>query len=153
MSRPKILTLEQVIMPKGKKISSQCAVGFVAMMIGFAALAYFDVRRLRQQPYHLKAYAQELQAAFWLVLPVFPFLVMGFSCVFLVLTAILEKVGLPEHLSEELIMYGQFYAPFGAVYWIIKKDWLAAERETPLLPMTAGADPACGGRTRQGKQH
>merc|ERR1711972_1106793 len=81
--------------------------------------------------------ALELRKAVWLVLPVFPCLVMAFSCVFLVVVAIFEKVGLPEHLGDELIIYGQFYSPLSAVYWILKKDWLAAERETPLLPMAA----------------
>lgn len=102
---------------------------------GFATAAYLDVRRLRHDNYGVVTYARELRAAVWFVLPVFPFLVMGSSCVFLVLTALLTKVGLPEHLGEELIVYGQFYVPFSVVYWIIKKDWLIAAQSTPILPV------------------
>merc|ERR1712079_139326 len=102
---------------------------------GFAMVAYLDVRRLRHDNYGVVTYARELRAAMWFVLPVFPFLVMGSSCVFLVLTALLAKVGLPEHLGEELIVYGQFYVPFSVVYWIIKKDWLIAAQTTPILPV------------------
>jgi len=109
----------------------------LALTSGFAGLAYFDVRNLRQQPYTLMAYARELGSAGRLVLPVFPFLVAGFSCVFLVLSSALVKLGVPEALGEELIVYGQFYAPFSAVYWIIKKDWLSNGRGAPPLPVAA----------------
>mmetsp|Transcript_104633 Transcript_104633/g.207802 ORF Transcript_104633/g.207802 Transcript_104633/m.207802 type:complete len:240 (+) Transcript_104633:55-774(+) len=118
---------------------------------GFAAVAYLDVRRLRQDNYGIVTYARELRAAMWFVLPVFPFLVMGSSCIFLVLTALLEKVGFPEHLGEELIVYGQFYVPFSVVYWIIKKDWLIAARSTPILPVAgsvAGKGRNDGSRRR-----
>lgn len=115
---------------------------FLAVAAGFAAIAYVDVRRLRHNPYGPAAYAQELSAAVWLVLPVFPFLVMGFSCAFLIVAAMLAKLGVPEPLGEELIVYGQFYAPLSAIYWIIKKDWLTAERATPILPIVAAAAAA-----------
>ena len=29
---------------------------------------------------------------------------------------------LPESLGEEIIVYGQFYLPLSAGYWIMKKD-------------------------------
>lgn len=109
----------------------------LAVLGGFALLAYKDVGRLRQQPYTLSAFMKELRGALRLVLPVFPFLVMGFSCALMVLTAVLGKVGLPQELGEELIFYGQFYAPLSAVYWIMKKDWLAHGGEPPL-PLHGG---------------
>mmetsp|Transcript_53631 Transcript_53631/g.136082 ORF Transcript_53631/g.136082 Transcript_53631/m.136082 type:complete len:335 (+) Transcript_53631:55-1059(+) len=109
--------------------------------VGFSALMYFDVRRFRPRPYALGTFAAELRGALGLVLPVFPFLVMAFSFAFLILTSLLEAVGMPEHLGEEIILYGQFYAPFSMVYWIVKKDWLAAERSVPLLPMATSSAP------------
>lgn len=113
-----------------------------AVAAGFAALAYFDVRHLRQQPYTLKAFAREFRGAVWHVFPVFPFLVVGFSCAFLVVASVLTMLGLPAPLGEELIFYGQFYAPFSAVYWTIKKDWLKTGSGAPPLPLhgdTAGS--------------
>mmetsp|Transcript_87916 Transcript_87916/g.251950 ORF Transcript_87916/g.251950 Transcript_87916/m.251950 type:complete len:334 (+) Transcript_87916:35-1036(+) len=118
--------------------------------VGFSALMYFDVRRFRPRPYALGTFAAELRGALGLVLPVFPFLVMAFSFAFLILTSLLEAVGMPEHLGEEIILYGQFYAPFSMVYWIVKKDWLAAERSVPLLPMATSSAPAGRGNVLGG---
>lgn len=110
----------------------RCAVRLTTVLSGLCSLAYLDVRRLRPQPYLLREFLRELHAALWLVLPVFPFLVMGFSFVFLVVSSVLTKIGLPPALGEELIFYGQFYAPFSAVYWIVKKDWLRTAEQPPL---------------------
>merc|ERR1712032_588052 len=98
-----------------------------------------DVRRLRPQPYAVRTFAGELWAALRLVLPVLIFLVIGFSFMLLILASVLEKLGLPERVGEELITYGQFYAPLCVVYWIVKKDWLAMERSTPVLPVVGRA--------------
>merc|ERR1712072_401152 len=112
-----------------------------AVVLGFAAVTYFDVRRIKPQPYGFLAHARELKGAIWMVLPVFPFLVMGFSLVCLIIASVLEKIGLPAHLGEEFVLYGQFYAPFSAIYWIMKKDWLASERASSLLPVASSGRP------------
>mmetsp|Transcript_19394 Transcript_19394/g.42360 ORF Transcript_19394/g.42360 Transcript_19394/m.42360 type:complete len:278 (+) Transcript_19394:16-849(+) len=121
-----------------------------AVMAGFSALAYFDVRHLRQQPYTLWAFQRELRAAVRLVIPVFPFLVVGFSCIFLVFEKILEKVGLPAAIGEDIVFYGQFYAPLGTVYWIIKKDWLTGNHEEPPLPLHGQTSSPARGNRRAG---
>lgn len=110
----------------------------ITIATGFSTLTYFDVRRLREQPYTMVTFFYELKGAVALVLPVFPFLVMGFSCVFLIIVSLLMKIGLPSDVGDEFIFYGQFYAPFSAVYWLMKKDWLADERKRSVLPLSSG---------------
>mmetsp|Transcript_7973 Transcript_7973/g.17751 ORF Transcript_7973/g.17751 Transcript_7973/m.17751 type:complete len:230 (-) Transcript_7973:159-848(-) len=112
----------------------------LCVLTGFLVLMYMDVCRMRSTRYTMAAYAKDLRCAFWLVLPVFPFLVAGFSCVFLVIVSFLTKCGLPDHTGEEIIFYGQFYAPLSAVYWIVKKDWVEAERHTTPLPTSFGKE-------------
>eukprot|EP00434_Breviolum_minutum_P045218 symbB.v1.2.040486.t1/scaffold7273.1/size13844/3 len=46
------------------------------------------------------------------------------SVLCLILATVLEKLGLPESAGEEIIVYGQFYLPLSAVYWIMKKNFL-----------------------------
>eukprot|EP00927_Polykrikos_kofoidii_P080254 TRINITY_DN7712_c0_g1_i1.p1 TRINITY_DN7712_c0_g1~~TRINITY_DN7712_c0_g1_i1.p1 ORF type:complete len:248 (-),score=28.05 TRINITY_DN7712_c0_g1_i1:117-860(-) len=121
----------------------------VAVFVGFSILSYFDVRSLRQQPYTAKKFAAELGSSLWHVLPVYPFLVIGFSCILLVMTSVLVKIGLSEHIGEELIFYGQFYAPFSVVYWTIKKEWLTNGRGEAPLPLHIGVGALGGGAGRR----
>lgn len=115
----------------------------LAALVGFSALLYIDVKRLRPAGYTWRTFAGELWRALRLLLPVFPFLVMGFSFVLLVLTSILEVVGLPERVAEVLIIYGQFYAPFGMLYAMIKQDWLQPKKGETVLPLhRSGLQPA-----------
>eukprot|EP00913_Durusdinium_trenchii_P008463 g7948.t1 len=80
--------------------------------------------------YGPKLFAEELWEAVKLVLPVYLFLVMCCSLLCLILVSLMNHL-ISESLGEEIIVYGQFYLPLSVVYWIMKKDWLAAER-TPL---------------------
>lgn len=96
-----------------------------AIFAGFAAVAFADLRRFRPKTYGFVAFVGELRAAVGLVLPVYLFLVMVCSCLCLVLVSVLERAGLSEDTGEEVIVYGQFYLPWSAVYWIMKKEWLA----------------------------
>lgn len=105
-------------------------------LLGYAGLLFLDLRRLRPRSYGLLEFAAELKKAMLMVLPVCPFVVITSSFVFLVLTAILQKIGLPPAVGQAFVMYGQFYSPFAIVYWILKKDWLIADRNAPVLPTT-----------------
>lgn len=112
----------------------QCIFRIAVVLTGFSMLAYVDLRRMRQQGYGPKAFVAELWEALKYVLPVYLFLVMCSSLVCLILATVLEKMGLPESAGEEMIVYGQFYLPLSAVYWIMKKEWIAEDRRsgTPL---------------------
>ena len=113
-----------------------CVLRVLAVPAAFALLTYFDARRSRPKPYSLITFVHELGGSLALVLPVFPCLIAGFSCLFLVVSCMLQKVGLPAHLGEEMIFYGQFYAPLSAVYWTIKKNLIMTERSRTVLPFS-----------------
>eukprot|EP00929_Paragymnodinium_shiwhaense_P064673 TRINITY_DN32430_c0_g1_i1.p1 TRINITY_DN32430_c0_g1~~TRINITY_DN32430_c0_g1_i1.p1 ORF type:complete len:262 (+),score=53.33 TRINITY_DN32430_c0_g1_i1:76-861(+) len=129
----------------------RCLLRLTAVATGFSALAYYDIRHMRQQPYLLPDFLKELKAALLLVLPVYPCLVVACSCLFLVFVSILQKVDLiTERFGEEVIFYGQFYAPFSAIYWSIKKDWLE-HGGSPILPLK-GRGSSEAGRQMTGRR-
>eukprot|EP00747_Dinoflagellata_sp_TGD_P096877 gnl/TRDRNA2_/TRDRNA2_166967_c0_seq1.p1 gnl/TRDRNA2_/TRDRNA2_166967_c0~~gnl/TRDRNA2_/TRDRNA2_166967_c0_seq1.p1 ORF type:complete len:244 (-),score=36.66 gnl/TRDRNA2_/TRDRNA2_166967_c0_seq1:186-917(-) len=130
--------------------AARAALRILAAVVGFAGLVFYDVRRLRPKPYSVASFLREFCVALRFALPVYPILAIGFSCIFLVVVSVFTKLGLPQHLGEECIFYGQFYAPLSSVYWIMKKDLLANERATPVLPMASGAGGARTGHVLGG---
>lgn len=76
-------------------------------------------------------FLRELSRVFVLVLAAFPLLGVAVAVVMLLLTSILEAVGVDPHVLNSGIVYGVFYGPFASVYVVMKAR---ARKRVAALP-------------------
>lgn len=93
--------------------------------VAFAAIVYmvalyFDCKRVAKV-LTLKTFLPLVGKAFCRVLPVYPFLAVAISFVFMIVINVFEALHLPLELLNWPIYYGTLYGPFSFVYWKVKE--------------------------------
>jgi hypothetical protein len=109
--------------------------------IGLAAVCYvvalyFDCKR-SQPSLTLVEFLLQVSIAFCRVLPVYPFLAVLVSFVFLFVISLFEHLHLPVEVLNWPIYYGTLYGPFSWIYWQVKKQVIDS---TESLPTRMPAD-------------
>ena len=87
--------------------------------VSYVVALYVDCRRVSPK-LTLGEFLPAVAWAFLRVIPVYPFLAVLISFVFLFVIAIVEGLGLPEDWLNWPIYYGTLYGPFSYVYWRVK---------------------------------
>lgn len=128
----KVLTLVVIVLNVVDRVTGAAQAlnsllqGFLhAPRILFAASAYttalyYDCKRAAplMTP---KTFLPMVGRAFLRVLPLYPFLAVMISCVFMVLINFFEAFHLPLEYLNNPIYYGTLYGPFSFVYWKVKE--------------------------------
>ena len=122
--------------------AANSAVSFAshAPKVVFAAVAYvvalyFDCKRSKKD---LAAgdFLKRVGIQFCRVAPVYPFLAVMISFVFLFIISAFEALHLPLEILNMPIYYGTLYGPFSWIYYMVKKRIVASSSSLPST-MTA----------------
>lgn len=90
----------------------------------------------------LRGYLPNLLKAFLYILPVYPYLAVLLSFLFMILIRAFELVGLPpEKYLNGLVYYGVLYGPFSLVYLRVKREVVEGKSSLPSVfnPRNPGA--------------
>ena len=106
--------------------------------VSFAAIAYvlalfFDCRR-SQPTITVWDLLRKVGSAFCRIAPIYPFLAVMISFVFLFVISFFEAFHLPLKWLNMPIYYGTLYGPFSAIYWNVKRRVVESSE---MLPTTA----------------
>ena len=115
------------------KISHVPRVLFAA--IAYVIALYFDCKR-SDKNLNLPAFGKRVGIAFCRVAPVYPFLAVAISFVFLFIVSIFEHLHLPLELLNMPIYYGTLYGPFSWIYYEVKRRVV---QSSGSLPTSTGA--------------
>ena len=122
--------------------AASSAVSFAshAPKVLFAAMAYvvalyFDCRRSKKD-LAVGDFLKSVGVQFCRVAPVYPFLAVMISFVFLFIISAFEVLHLPLELLNMPIYYGTLYGPFSWIYYMVKKRIVESSSSLPST-MTA----------------
>ena len=122
--------------------AASSAVSFAshAPKVLFAAIAYvvalyFDCRRSKKD-LAVGDFLKSVGVQFCRVAPVYPFLAVMISFVFLFIISAFEALHLPLELLNMPIYYGTLYGPFSWIYYMVKKRIVESSSSLPST-MTA----------------
>ena len=122
--------------------AASSAVSFAshAPKVLFAAIAYvialyFDCRRSKKD-LAVGDFLKSVGIQFCRVAPVYPFLAVMISFVFLFIISAFETLHLPLELLNMPIYYGTLYGPFSWIYYMVKKRIVESSSSLPST-MTA----------------
>ncbi|CAJ1934380.1 unnamed protein product [Cylindrotheca closterium] len=98
---------------------------------------YVDCKR-KLPSLELSSFLRQVAMAFLKVLPIYPFLAVLISFVFLFVISIFETLHLPLELLNMPIYYGTLYGPFSYIYYIVKRQVIESTTSLPTNNMAAG---------------
>jgi hypothetical protein len=103
--------------------------------IALAALAYVVALYIdckRSQPnLTLASFLRQVAIAFLRILPVYPFLAVLISFVFLFVISAFEALHLPLEILNMPIYYGTLYGPFSYIYYNVKRRVIESTQSLP----------------------
>lgn len=121
----------------GDHIHRSIHIKILTITLLFSLLLFFDVKR-QTEDVSLRVFCTAVAKACAYCLFAIPVAAVVISCVFLVVTALAEKVGMdPEHSLwyGDMIFAGVIYGPFYLIYWRAKRYLLQWGGTLALRPL------------------
>lgn len=95
---------------------------------------YYDVKRYDNHNMNIRnKFLPLLGVATLRVLPLYPFLAVFISFIFLFVITIFENLGMPIEILNWPIYYGTLYGPFSYIYFQIKEQVLKEKNTLPTI--------------------
>jgi hypothetical protein len=107
-------------------------VKITVLLLLSTTLLYIDVSRYTNN-FTIQQFIRIIGSAVMYAVAAFPVAAVMISCVFLVITSVMRKLGGdPEHstLVNSVVYYGVLYGPLSVVYWHAKRELI----KIPYLP-------------------
>lgn len=119
------------------KLETSWQLRIILAATAYIMALYVDCKR-RLPSLELASFLRKVALAFLRVLPIYPFLAVLISFVFLFVISIFETLHLPLELLNMPIYYGTLYGPFSYIYYIVKRQVIESTTSLPTNTAASG---------------